>query len=446
MQTTLACAARAAAASSTPTLASRSLPLLSSVLVAGARSMVQRQRASIQAPAFLSAISTASLITTTRALKPTGVVTAAPSRSFLHAPGTPTVAACKQFDTVLPSGPKSRVTRQAKNQAWRKEVWPRFFDTRSIPTEGLRESAATIGTGARDFHSARHVDGNELMAIDAGMTVFQARINRTLEQIANLPDLIMALLLDGQNQFPPGASLPRGVKLEKEFFDWLVKYLLNKCFLGPDVSFVRNSLVHSPHLGKLGTGYIDGLFRIKTTATSSHAPHGLYTTHAVLELKRDPRDLVAATVQGVTYLLSDTILKEMLAKRKDGHGEPYAALLAIAGPDVVVLMFALEDLLRLREAIDAGVTCTPRVQALLLTESGMKTVGDPFQPTLKLNQPGGLWQMADLWKRIRERSIVLPDYERLAEAGAEVGGLDRVALSALDTDAGFRHGTQASWA
>ncbi|KAJ3371935.1 hypothetical protein GGF31_002596 [Allomyces arbusculus] len=268
------------------------------------------------------------------------------------------------------------------------------------------------GTGTRDFHSARHVDGNEFTALDAGMTVSQSWRHRTLEQIANLPELLFPPQLDGQDQFPSGASLPRGVQLEKEYFDWLVSYLFNQDILGHYVSFFRNVMVHSPHLGKHGIGYIDGLFRIKTTATSAHAPRGLYTTHAVLELKRDPRDLVAATVQGGMYLLSDTILNEMLARRKGVRGEPYATLLAIAGEKVVSLMFSLKDLLRLREAMDAGVPCTPRVQALLLTGSGIKMVANPFQPTIKLNQPGGVRQMIDLVKRMWELSIEMPGDER----------------------------------
>ncbi|KAJ3358124.1 hypothetical protein GGF32_000756 [Allomyces javanicus] len=275
--------------------------------------------------------------------------------------------------------------------------------------EESREPATMIGSGTRDFHSARHVDENK-----ASTTIFRSRLNRTLEQIADFPDLLVLPRLDGQDQFLPGASLPRGVKLEREYFDWLF------------------------------SGYIDGLFRIKSAATSTHAPHGLYTTHAVLELKRDPRDLVAATVQGVAYLLSDTILNEMLAGRKDGRGEPYATLLAIAGPDFLALMFSLGDLLRLREAMDTGVPCTPRVQALVLTGSGVKTVANPFLPTLKLNQPGGLVLSANLLKRIWERWIGTPDSERLAAAaGAEETGLNHVAVATLDMDAMVQHGTQA---
>ncbi|KNE68278.1 hypothetical protein AMAG_12947 [Allomyces macrogynus ATCC 38327] len=450
MQTTLSRAARAAAASaSSSTLVSRSFPLLSSVLVASAvGTMSLSHRTSIQVPAFLSAISTASLFTSTRGMKPVvGVVTAAPYRSFSHVSGALKESPSKMYEAVrssLPSG--SRVTRTAKDQAWR-DVWNRNFHSRAllampcanklpfvdssvvnaaqpalmpvVPTylltagagaDGPRESTTMIGSGARDFHSARHVEGNAYMSMDPSTTVFQARLNRTLERVETGSAQRVVSRPAGQDLFALGANLPVGVSSEKQYTEWLAKYVFNPTVLGPDTTFVQDVTVRASTMGSSGRGFADGIVRFDTPASMPHhLAHGLRFTHAVIETKKDPQHLVAAQVQGLAYWLSDTIINEMLAMNSDGEGEPYSALVAIAGPYVTMSVLGLEAMLRVREARDAGETCTPRVPLWSLTAPAYGKVVDPFQTTLMLNHLNGPAQMAGLLQQMRNRSIVMPN-------------------------------------
>ncbi|KNE69601.1 hypothetical protein AMAG_14155 [Allomyces macrogynus ATCC 38327] len=407
-------------------------------------------RASIQVPAFLSAISTASLFTSTRAAR-RAVVTAAPCRSFSRVSGALKESPSKMYDAVRSSLPsRARVTRLAKDQAWR-DVWNRNFHSRAVLTmprvsklpfvdssvvnavqpalmpavathllaagagavDGPRESATMIGSGARDFHSARHVEGNEYMAMAAGTTAFQARLNRTLERVDTVPVARPA----GHDLFPLGANLPLGVSSEKQYTEWLAKYVFNPTVLGPDTTFVQDVTgsrsscrVRASTMGSSGRGFADGIVRFDTPASISHrAPHGLRVTHAVIETKKDPQHLVAAQVQGLAYWLSDTIINEMLAMNSDGEGEPYSALVAIAGPYVSMSVLGLEAMLRVRGARDAGETCTPRVPLWSLTAPTYGKVVDPFQTTLMLNHRNGPAQMAGLLQQMRNRSIVLPN-------------------------------------
>ncbi|KAJ3370778.1 hypothetical protein GGF31_003803 [Allomyces arbusculus] len=300
------------------------------------------------------------------------------------------------YEAVRSSLPRgAHVTRNAKDQAWR-DVWNRNFHARAVPAMPRVAKLPFVG--------------NEYMAMHPGATVFQARLNRTLELVENRSAQRIVSRPAGQDLFALGANLPIGVSSEKEYTEWLAKYVFNPTVLGPDTTFVQDVTVRASTMGSSGRGFADGIVRFHTPASMPHhLAHGLRFTHAVIETKKDPQHLVAAQVQGLAYWLSDTIINEMLVMSSDGEGEPYSALIAIAGPYVTMSVLGLEAMLRVRETRDAGETCMPRVPLWSLTAPTYSKVTDPFQTTLMLNHRNGYTQMVGLLQQMRSRSIVLPN-------------------------------------